>query len=108
MLYSSYSSIIGGSISISPASFDNSTKFRILSKLLISVFLLYPNVSKAPARIRDVITSNNIKVVFVWDEFSDFFRLNKNSLGDFQKVVSLCQELPFYFIVVKIFWILFN
>ena len=48
----------------------------------------------------DVITKNNIKLVFIWDEFSDYFRQNGNSLGEFQKIVSICQEKPFYFIIV--------
>ena len=51
--------------------------------------------------IIDIIQhNNNIKIVFIWDEFSDFFRQNKNSLSEFQKLVSICQEAPFYFIVV--------
>ena len=36
----------------------------------------------------------------IWDEFSDFFRQNKNSLSEFQKLVSICQEAPFYFVIV--------
>ncbi|MEH2960228.1 hypothetical protein, partial [Candidatus Merdisoma sp. JLR.KK006] len=51
--------------------------------------------------ILDIIKQNNgIKIVFVWDEFSDFFRQNKNSFSEFQKLVSICQEAPFYFVVV--------
>lgn len=50
--------------------------------------------------IKDIIIKNGVKIVFIWDEFSDFFRLNKNSLGEFQKIVSICEELPFYLIVV--------
>lgn len=51
--------------------------------------------------ILDIIKQNqNIKIVFVWDEFSDFFRQNKNSLSEFQKLISICQEAPFYFVVV--------
>lgn len=50
--------------------------------------------------IKDIIEKNKIKIVLIWDEFSDFFRPNKNSLGEFQKVVSICEELPFYLIVV--------
>lgn len=51
------------------------------------------------AWIRDVIEQNNIKIVFVWDEFSGYFK-NNNSLDEFQNIVSLCQEVPFYLIVV--------
>lgn len=50
--------------------------------------------------ILDILSKNNIKLVFIWDEFSDFFRQNKNALGEFQKIVSICQEAPFYFIIV--------
>lgn len=51
--------------------------------------------------IVDIIQkNNNIKIVFVWDEFSDFFRQNRNSLSEFQKLISICQEAPFYLIVV--------
>ncbi len=49
----------------------------------------------------DVIKqNNNIKIVLVWDEFSDFFRQNKNSLSEFQKLITICQESPFYFVLV--------
>jgi len=50
--------------------------------------------------LKDVIEKNNIKIVLVWDEFSGFFKQNRNSLDEFQKIVALCQEVPFYFIVV--------
>lgn len=50
--------------------------------------------------IVDIIDKNNIKIVLIWDEFSDYFRQNSTSLGEFQKIVSICQEKPFYFIIV--------
>lgn len=50
--------------------------------------------------LKDVIEKNGIKIVLVWDEFSGFFKQNRNSLDEFQKIVALCQEAPFYFIVV--------
>lgn len=50
--------------------------------------------------IADIIEKNNIKLVLIWDEFSDYFRQNSTSLGEFQKIVSICQEKPFYFIIV--------
>ena len=50
--------------------------------------------------LKDVISKNDIKIVLVWDEFSGFFKQNKNSLDEFQKIVALCQEAPFYFVVV--------
>lgn len=50
--------------------------------------------------LKDVINKNHIKIVFFWDEFSDFFKNNKYSLGEFQKVVALCQESAFYLVIV--------
>ena len=50
--------------------------------------------------IVDIIEKNNIKIVLIWDEFSDYFRQNSTSLGEFQKIVSICQEKPFYFVIV--------
>ena len=50
--------------------------------------------------LKDIISKNGVKIVLVWDEFSGFFKQNRNSLDEFQKIVALCQEAPFYFIVV--------
>ncbi len=50
--------------------------------------------------IVDIIDKNNIKLALIWDEFSDYFRQNSTSLGEFQKIASICQEKPFYFIIV--------
>ncbi|MBO7679311.1 MAG: hypothetical protein J6S75_06540, partial [Thermoguttaceae bacterium] len=50
--------------------------------------------------ILDIINTNNIKIVLLWDEFSDYFRRNSTSLGEFQKIVSICQEAPFYLVIV--------
>lgn len=51
--------------------------------------------------IIDVIRgNNNLQIVLVWDEFSDFFKIHRNSLGEFQKIASICQEAPFYFVIV--------
>lgn len=50
--------------------------------------------------LKDVIEKNGIKIVLVWDEFSGFFKQNRNSLDEFQKIVALCQEAPFYLVVV--------
>lgn len=50
--------------------------------------------------LTDIIDRNNIRIVFVWDEFSDYFKNNRESLSEFQKVAALVQNKPFYFIVV--------
>ncbi len=50
--------------------------------------------------IIDVVNGNHTKIVLIWDEFSGFFRQNRNSLDEFQKIVSLCEETHFYFVIV--------
>lgn len=58
------------------------------------------DADKLKAWLKDIIAQNDTKIVFVWDEFSGFFKQNRNSLDEFQKIVALCQEAPFYLIVV--------
>jgi len=50
--------------------------------------------------LTDIIDRNNVRIVFIWDEFSDYFKNNRESLSEFQKVAALVQNKPFYFIVV--------
>ena len=50
--------------------------------------------------LTDVIEQNNIKLVFIWDEFSDYFRVNRESLADFQKLAELVNAKPFFFVPV--------
>ncbi len=50
--------------------------------------------------LKDIIDRNNVKVVFIWDEFSDYFKNNRESLSEFQKLAELVNQKPFYFIVV--------
>lgn len=51
--------------------------------------------------IKDIIAGNKLKaLVFVLDEFSEFFQNNRGRLTDFQKLVEICVEVPFYLLVV--------
>lgn len=72
--------------------------FKLATKEGITALTL--SADSLRAWILDVIKKNDTKIVLIWDEFSDFFRQNKNSLSEFQKLVSICQEAPFYFVVV--------
>lgn len=58
------------------------------------------DADKLKAWLKEVIEKNATKIVFIWDEFSGFFKQNRNSLDEFQKIVALCQEAPFYLVVV--------
>lgn len=54
------------------------------------------------AWIKSVISENNIKaMLFVWDEFTEFFQNNPNSLTGFQTLAEISLSHPFYFLIVS-------
>lgn len=50
--------------------------------------------------LADIIKRNEVKIVFIWDEFSDYLDRNRFGGSQFQKLVELAQEMPFYMVVV--------
>ncbi len=67
----------------------------------IGILALKMDIDGLIAYIKDIISGNNLKaLVFVLDEFSEFFQNNRGRLTDFQKLVEICVEVPFYLIVV--------
>jgi len=72
--------------------------FRLADKEGITAMNI--DADRLLAWITDVIDQNNVKIVFIWDEFSDYFKNNRDSLSEFQKIVELVNYKPFYFIVV--------
>ena len=51
--------------------------------------------------IKSVIENNDISaVLFVWDEFTEYFEHNANAVTGFQTIVELSQAVPFYFLIV--------
>lgn len=51
--------------------------------------------------ILDVINKNNLKAIFfIWDEFSDYFDMNKGNLSGFQFLAEMSESHPFYFAIV--------
>ena len=52
--------------------------------------------------IKSVISENQIKaILFVWDEFTEFFQNNPNSLTGFQTLAEISLSHPFYFMIVS-------
>lgn len=52
--------------------------------------------------IKDIIAKNQINaILFVWDEFTEFFQNNPNSLTGFQTLAEISQSSPFYFMIVS-------
>lgn len=51
--------------------------------------------------IKSVIDRNNLKaIVFIWDEFTEYFRNNMRTLTGFQEIVDFSGDKPFYMIIV--------
>jgi hypothetical protein len=67
----------------------------------IGITALKTDMDGLIAYIKDIISGNKLKaLVFVLDEFSEFFQNNRGRLTDFQKLVETCVEVPFYLMVV--------
>lgn len=53
------------------------------------------------AWIKAIIKENNLKaIVFIWDEFTEYFRNNMRALTGFQKIADLSGSDPFYLMIV--------
>lgn len=53
------------------------------------------------AWLTDIIDQNRLKaIVLVWDEFSAYFKKNRTSLDEFQKLAELSNIKPFYLMIV--------
>ena len=51
--------------------------------------------------IRAIIEKNNLKaIVFIWDEFSEYFKNNMRNLTGFQQIADLSGSAPFYLLIV--------
>lgn len=51
--------------------------------------------------IDEVIKRNNFKaIVFIWDEFTDYFRNNMRAMTGFQEIADFSGDKPFYLIIV--------
>ena len=72
--------------------------FRLADKEGITALSI--DADRLIAWLTDIIDRNNVKVVFIWDEFSDYFKNNRETLSEFQKLAELVNLTPFYFIVV--------
>ena len=73
--------------------------FRLADKEGITALNI--NADRLIDWLTDIIDSNNnMKIVFIWDEFSDYFKNNSESLSELQKIAELVNLKPFYLIVV--------
>ena len=66
-----------------------------------NINIFQPDIKALIEWIKGVIKDNNLTaIVFIWDEFTEFFKNNKNRLTDFQSIVNMSNLTPFYLIPV--------
>jgi hypothetical protein len=59
------------------------------------------DAEKLAAWLEDVIDKNGLgAIVFIWDEFSEYFKNCQNSLTGFQTLTHVSFNKPFYFVIV--------
>lgn len=62
---------------------------------------LLTNANQMSAWIKDIIASNHLSsILFIWDEFSEYFISHPVGLTDFQTLAEISESQPFYFMVV--------
>ena len=66
-----------------------------------SIMALCKSMDDLTAWLTEVIDKNNLKaIVFFWDEFSGFFKNNRNYIDTFQKFNELSNNKPFNMVIV--------
>lgn len=51
--------------------------------------------------LEDVISANKLQsIVFIWDEFTDYFKINQNSTSGLQELAQASARIPFYFLLI--------
>ena len=69
--------------------------FRVADERQIKALSL--DIDGLIAWIQEIIRVNNLKaILFVWDEFTEFFRRNMRGLTGFQKIVDMSSTTPLY------------
>ena len=73
--------------------------FKVAKERQIKAFTM--STSDLASWIKEVIRINNLKaIVFIWDEFTEYFYNNARNLTGFQELCELSETDPFYFLLV--------
>jgi len=74
---------------------------RIVEVADLSGFNFATTVDDVVMWLEDVIKENGLyAIIFVWDEFTDYFLNNQNSTSGLQELAHASAKIPFYFILV--------
>lgn len=110
LITGAYSDLFGGDNVDTVVEKLNSFTGDALSMLMDNIFkvaderqirALTLSVSALADWIREVIRANGLKaIVFIWDEFTEYFYNNARKLTGFQELCEISETDPFYFILV--------
>lgn len=82
--------------------FEGDNLQMLMSKLMrlpIPAFRL--TVEELIAWIKDIIRENDLKtLLFIWDEFTEYFQNNRQSITGFQEIAEISAVEPFYMMIV--------
>ncbi|MCC8065962.1 MAG: hypothetical protein LIO94_02495 [Clostridiales bacterium] len=110
LITGAYSDLFGGDNVDTVVEKLNSFTGDALSMLMDNIFkvaderqirALTLSVSALADWIREVIRANGLKaIVFIWDEFTEYFYNNARKLTGFQELCEISETDPFYFILM--------
>lgn len=88
----------------------NAEDETVVSKMMRNILKVAEDNGLIPLRmdipamcdwIKSIIDENDISaILFVWDEFTEFFQNNQNALTGFQTLAEISESHPFYFLIV--------
>lgn len=68
---------------------------------LLGITSIIRDVNQMPAWIQSVIENNGLSaILFIWDEFSEYFKNHPVGLTGFQTLAEISLSRPFYFMIV--------
>lgn len=74
---------------------------RIIEVADLSGFNFAKTAEDVVMWLEDIIKNNNLYVVvFIWDEFTEYFQKNQNSTSGLQEIAHASSKIPFYFLLI--------
>jgi len=98
--YSNAESVLNNLLELGP---ENG--LRLLEKIIeiadLSGFNFAKTADDVVRWISDVIKVNNLySIVFIWDEFTEYFQNNQNTTTGLQEIAQASGNIPFYFLLI--------
>ncbi len=111
LITGAYSDIFGGETVDEVLDHLHNYTGNALAKIMDSIFkvaderqirALTLSTSELSIWIKEVIKANNLTaIVFIWDEFSEYLRNNRQNITGFQELCEISATDPFYFVIVS-------